>query len=98
MGILGTGIARAILKTKDYRWKFTQLLWAVGTFTLSIVLVNSGVVPLFIGWLGIGAGITGILYNALFLIKHTNSKALIAISALLGIAFEIIFGVWLLFY
>jgi hypothetical protein len=61
------------------------------------VLVTSGVVPPFIGWLGISVGITGISYNGLFLVKHTNFKVLLAISALLGIAFEVIFGVWLLF-
>ena len=90
-------LSRAILKTKDYRFKFSQLLWAVGTLALSIVLVTSGVVPPFIGWLGIGVGITGISYNGLFLVKHTDFKVLLAISAVMGITFEVILGGWLLF-
>ena len=89
-------LARTILRTKDYRWKFTQLLWAVGTLALSIVLVTSGVVPPFIGWLGIGAGILGISYNGLFLLKH-NFKVLLGIGGLFGILFEVSIGGWLLF-
>jgi hypothetical protein len=90
-------LARTILQTKDYRFKFTQLLWAIGTLAFSIVLVTSGVVPPFIGWLGIVGGILGILYNGLFLVKH-NFKVLAAIGGLFGISFEIIIGGWLLFY
>jgi len=90
-------LALTILKTKDYRFKFTQFLWALGTLALSIVLVTSGVVPLFIGWIGIIAGITGGFYNGLFLVKH-NFKVLLTISGLLGISFEVTFAGWLLFY
>lgn len=46
--------ASTVLETRDYRFKVSQLLWAVGTLALSIVLVTTGVVPHFIGWLGIG--------------------------------------------
>jgi len=90
-------LASTILKTRESRFKFTQFLWALGTLALSIVLVTSGVVPSFIGWIGIFAGITGGFYNGLFFVKH-NFKVLLAISGLLGISFEVIFGGWLLFY
>jgi len=89
--------ARTILKTKDYRFKFTQLLWAIGTLVLSIVLTTSGVVPSFIGWLGIVGGILGIPYNGLFLVNR-NVKALLITSALFAIPFEAILGCWLLYY
>ena len=90
-------LASTIFKTRDSIFKVTQFLWALGTLALSIVLVTSGVVPPFIGWIGIVAGITGGFYNGLFFVKH-NFKVLIAISALLGISFEVILGGWLLFY
>jgi hypothetical protein len=89
-------LALTTLQTKDSIFKITQLLWAVGTLALSIVLVTSGVVPHFIGWLGIGTGILGISYNGLFLVKH-DYKVLLFIGVLFALPFEVIFGVWLLF-
>ena len=89
--------ALTILQTRDSTFKFTQLLWGVGTLALSIVLVTTGVVPHFIGWLGIGTGIFGILYNGLFLVKH-DYKVLLFIGFLFALPFEVIFGVWLLFF
>jgi hypothetical protein len=90
-------LALTILKTRDYRFKVSQLFWAVGALALSIVLVTTEVVPHFIGWLGIGTGILGILYNALFLAKH-DYKVLLFIGFLFAFPFEVIFGVWLLFF
>jgi hypothetical protein len=90
-------LALTILQTKDSTFKFTQFLWGVGTLALSIVLVTTGVVPHFIGWLGIGTGIFGILYNGLFLVKH-DYKVLIFIGFLFAFPFEVIFGGWLLFF
>jgi len=55
------------------------------------------VVPPFIGWIGIGTGITGVLYDGLFFVKH-NFKVLLVIGFLFGISFELIFAGWLLFY
>jgi len=89
--------ARTILKTRDFRFNCTQTLWSIGTLVFSIVLVTYGVAPPFIGWLGIVAGILGGFNNGMQLVKH-NSKGLFAISALLGILFEVIIGGWLLFY
>ena len=54
-------------------------------------------VPPFIGWIGIGTGITGVPYNVLFFVKH-DFKALLAIGSLFGTSFELIFAGWLLFY
>ena len=51
-------LALAILQIKDSTFKFTQFLWGVGTLALSIMLVTTGLVPHFIGWLGIGTGCT----------------------------------------
>lgn len=88
--------ALAIFKSRDYLFKFTQLLWAVGTLALSIVFVNVGVVPYFIGWIGIGAGIVGIIYNGLFLTKY-EFKVLLFIGFLFAFPFEVMLGGWLLF-
>jgi hypothetical protein len=90
-------LALTILQTRDSIFKFTQFLWAVGTLALSIMIVTSGVVPHFIGWLGIGAGILGISYNGLFLVKH-DYKILIFIGFLFALPFEVIFAGWLLFF
>ena len=90
-------LALTILQSKDSIFKFTQFLWGVGTLALSIVLVTTGVVPHFIGWLGIGTGIFGILYNGLFLVKH-DYKVLLFIGFLFAFPFEVIFAGWLLFF
>jgi hypothetical protein len=89
--------ARTIFKAKDSRFKFAMILWAIGTLGFSIVLVTSQVVPAFIGWLGIVAGIPVGFYNGLKLVKG-SSKILMAFGALFAILFEIIIGGWLLFY
>jgi len=75
-----------------------MLLWSLGTLAFSIVLVTSGVVPLFIGCLGVVAGITVGFYNGIKLLKHADLKILVAIGALLAILFEVMIGGWLLFY
>jgi hypothetical protein len=60
------------------------------------VLVNSGFVPIFIGWLGI---ITSILVGFGTAIKLVNPKIkLELVGALFAIVFEIIIGGWLIYY
>jgi hypothetical protein len=60
------------------------------------VLINSGVVPIFIGWLGI---ITSILMGFGTAIKLVKPKfKLELIGALFAILFEIIIGGWLIYY
>jgi hypothetical protein len=89
--------ARVIFKTKDSRFKFAMVLWAIGTLAFSIVLVTSEVVPAIIGWLGIVASILVGVYNGLKLTKH-SSKVLSIFGGLSAIIFEIIIGGWLIYY
>ncbi len=92
-------LTRTILKTKDYRFRFTQVLWALGTLALSIVLVTSGEVP-HLGWIGIVASIFFGFGNGLILVKP-NFEGFAALFLFIGglsaMVFEVIFGVWLLF-
>jgi hypothetical protein len=88
--------ARTIFKGKDIRFKYAMICWSIGTLAFSIVLVNSGFVPIFIGWLGIIAGILIGVYTGIRIIKP-NLK-IPPIGAIFAILFEIIIGVWLIYY
>jgi len=95
--------ARTITETNSSRFKFGMILWSFGSLAFSIVLVTYGVVPLFIGWLGIVASILIGLGNGIELIKPNfktkrSFKVLTVISGLLAIIFEVIIGVFLLFF
>jgi len=95
--------ARTITETNSSRFKFGMILWSFGSLAFSIVLVTYGVVPLFIGWLGIVASILIGLGNGIELIKPNfktkrSFKVLTVISGLLAIIFEVILGVFLLFF
>ena len=88
--------ARSIFKGKDTRFKYAMICWSVGTLAFSIVLVNSGFVPVFIGWLGIIASILVGFYTGLKLLKP--DLKIPPVGALFAILFEIIIGGWLIYY
>jgi len=88
--------ARSIFNGKDTRFKYAMICWSIGTFAFSIVLVNSGFVPVFIGWLGIIASILVGIGTAIKLVKPKIKLALV--GALFAIVFEIIIGIWLIYY
>lgn len=88
--------ANIIFKGKDTRFKYAMICWSIGTLAFSIVLVNSGFVPQFIGWLGIIASILVGIGTSIKLVKPKIKIALI--GALFAILFEIIIGGWLLYY
>jgi len=87
---------RSIFKGKDTRFKYAMICWSVGTLAFSIVLINSGFVPIFIGWLGVTASILVGIGTAIKLVKPKIKLALV--GALFAILFEIIIGVWLIYY
>ena len=87
---------RSILKTKEIRFGFAQILFSIGTLSYSIVFITSGVSP-FIGWFGIIAALLYGFGNVVFLIKP-DAKAFWNIGGLLILLFEIIMGVWLMLY
>lgn len=88
--------AHSIFKGKDTRFKYAMICWSVGTLAFSIVLVNSGFVTVFIGWLGIIASILVGFGTAIKLVKPKIKFAMI--GALFAILFEIIIGAWLVYY
>jgi hypothetical protein len=85
-----------IFKGKDTRFKYAMICWSIGTLAFSIVLVNSGFVPVFIGWLGITTSVLVGFGTAIKLVKPKIKLALV--GALFAILFEIIIGVWLIYY
>ena len=88
--------ARKIFKGKDTRFKYAMICWSIGTLAFSIVLINLGFVPQFIGWLGIVAGIIVGIGTAIKLVKPKIKLAMV--GALFAILFEIIIGGWLIYY
>ena len=89
-------LASSIFKGKDARFKYAMICWSIGTIAFSIILVNSGFVPVFIGWLGVIAGILVGVYTGIRIVK-LNSK-IPPVGALFAILFEIIIGGWLIYY
>jgi len=87
---------RNILKTKDIRFGFAQILFSVGTIAYTIVFISSGVAPI-LGWFGLIAGILYGIGNTIFLLKP-NFKILWNIGGLLILLFELVLGGWLLVY
>jgi hypothetical protein len=90
-------LGRSILKTKESRFTFAQILFSIGTLAYSILFVTYGVVPVIIGWFGIVAGILYGFGNVIYRIK-TDFIALWGLGGLLILLFEILLGGWLLFF
>ncbi|KKM15526.1 hypothetical protein LCGC14_1695170 [marine sediment metagenome] len=95
-------LARTINKTNSSRFKFAMILWSIGSLAFSIVLVTYGV-HLFIGLLGIVASILIGFGNGIELRKPSfktkrSFQVLTVIGGLSAIIFEVILGVFLLFF
>ncbi len=88
-------LGRSILKTKNSRFTYTQILFSVGTLAYSVLFVTSGVVPQIIGWFGIVASILYGFGNGIRLVKP-DFKVLWNFGGLLILLFEIVLGGWLL--
>jgi len=89
-------LARNILKTKNSRWTFAQILFSIGTLAYLILFVTYGVVPPIIGWFGLVASILYGFGSGINLVKP-NFKALGYFGGLLILLFEVVLGGWLLF-
>ena len=91
---------RSILKTKSNRFAFAMIGWSIGTLAFSIVLVTYWLTIPFIAWLGIVASILIGFANGMKLLKPDVKayETMSSISGLLAILFEILIGVWLLFF
>ena len=89
-------LGRTILKTKNSRFAFAQILFSIGTLAYSILFVTYGVVPPIIGWFGIVASILYGLGSGIILVKPNQSPRLL-VGGLLVLLFEVVLGGWLLF-
>jgi hypothetical protein len=90
-------LSHLILKTKELRFVYAQILFSIGTFAYSTLFVTYGVVPAIIGWFGIVASILYGLGNVIYRIKP-DFKILWNIGGLLILLFELVLGGWLLFF
>jgi hypothetical protein len=89
-----------IVQSIGSRFSFAMILWSIGTLTLAILFVTHGlgeVVPPMFGWLGIITSITVGVYYSIKIAKPSY-EGLLALGGLLAIIFEVIIGVWLLFF
>jgi hypothetical protein len=89
--------SNSILNSNNTRFNFAMIFWSIGTLAFSIVLVFYGVVHPIIGWLGIVAGISVGIVDGIKLVKPSY-KGLLDLGALSAIGFEIIIGIWLIYF
>ena len=89
--------APKFIKRKSFTFDIAMIFWAIGTLSFSIILVFYGVVPLFIGWLGIIASVSFGIGDGFKIVKQ-KSNVLMSIAGLLAVIFEVLIGVWLLFF
>ena len=90
-------LARTILKTKEFRFTFAQILFSIGTIAYLILFLTYGVVPPTIGWLGIVASILFGFGSGIILIKP-KFKVPGYFGGFLVMLFEVLIGGWLLFF
>ena len=89
-------VARTITETKSSRFAFAMIFWSIGSLAFSIILVTYSVVPIF-GWMGIVASILVGFGDGILFVK--KKKVLFeSIGGLVALLFEIIIGVWLMFF
>ncbi len=89
-------LAHTILKTKEFRFTFAQILFSIGTIAYSILFVIYGVVPPIIGWFGLVASILFGFGSGIILVKP-NFKVLGYLGGPLILLFEVVLGGWLIF-
>jgi hypothetical protein len=90
-------LARTILKTKEFRWNFAQIFFSIGTIAYLILFLTYGGVPPIIGWLGVVASILYGFGCGILLVKP-NFKVPGYFGGFLVMIFEVLLGVWLLFF
>ena len=90
-------LALSITEIKSSRFAFALIFWSIGTLAFSIMLVTYGVVFFIIGWLGIVSSVSVGLGNVMKLVKH-KEVLFERIGGLVALLFEVLIGVWLLFF
>lgn len=89
--------ALSILKSKNSTFSIAQILFSIGTLAYSILFALYSVILVYIGWFGIVASVIYGIGNVIARLKP-DSKALWNLGGLLIWIFELILGIWLLFY
>ena len=89
-----TGLS--ILKTKNSRFTYAQMLFSIGTLAYSMLFVIYEVVPLLIGWFGVVAAILYGLGNGIIFVKP-RKNAIAGLGGLLIFIFEAVLGIWLIY-
>ena len=92
-------VGRSFLKTKNRVLAFAQILFSIGTLSYSILFATSEAVPVpaLIGWFGIVASILYGVANGIIIVKPDKARKFFVVGLLILI-FELVLGVWLLFY
>jgi len=92
-------LGRKNLQTKNSSFSWAMILWSIGTIAYSILFVSNAPI---IGWLGISASILIGFHNVVQVVepnfKKSQLEILSSIGGLLSITFEIILGIWLMYY
>lgn len=86
----------SILKIKNSRFSYAQMLFSIGTLAYSMLFVIYEVVPLLIGWFGVAAAILYGLGNVIIVVKP-RENAIAGLGGLLIFIFEAVLGVWLIY-
>ena len=85
-----------ILRTKNTGVDLGLLLLSIGAIAYCVMFVQSGAVPSRIAWLGLAAGVISVIGIVIKFASRFSSIAIIGM--VLMMVFEIVFGVWLLFF
>jgi len=85
-----------ILRTKNTGVDLGLLLLSIGAIAYCFLFVQSGAVPSRIAWLGLAAGVISVIGIVIKFASRFSSIAIIGM--VLMMVFEVVFGVWLLFF
>jgi len=85
-----------ILRTKNTGVDLGLLLLSIGAIAYCVMFVQSGAVPSRIAWLGLAAGVISVIGIVIKFASRFSSIAIIGM--VLMMVFEVVFGVWLLFF
>ena len=91
-------LGRALIVAEDWGFKIGLTFFALGSLLFGILFVSSGAVPPALAWWGAIAGLLAVGGRWLALFSPNVPLVLETASFVPIILFEIVFGVWLLFW
>jgi hypothetical protein len=87
--------ALEMFRLRDRRYDLALILWSIGTLAYSVLFVMQGIVPTFIGWLGIVSAVS-VGIGALIKLFKPDVHPAAMLGGLLAMVFEVLAGGWLL--